>query len=206
MNDIEKLKQENKQLRTLLEERTKLLSKTIHDLSSPVTIAFFEVQKALEAKSPNYKESLESIEESLDRVIEYIDNYKKARDEFVELGTKNKITLKKVKSFLSFYLGQEILMNDLTLSVLSEDDEITVDEEYFFKNVLKPLFKNVFSAINNEEVIVKKVEKDSSSYLTIECNFKLSEVQIDEHNKAALRIGGKVEYRDGLLAVILTES
>ena len=70
--NIESILIENKLLKEALEIRTNFLSNTIHDISGPLTIANFEVQKAQGESGDALKVALENVESSLDKMVDII--------------------------------------------------------------------------------------------------------------------------------------
>jgi K+-sensing histidine kinase KdpD len=163
--EYQALLEENKLLKEALEIRTKFLSATIHDLSGPLTIANFEIQRAQEESGEDQVKILKNIEGSLDKMVEMIASYKKTRESFKEVGSLQVTSLKKCKEFIKFYLSQEILLNDIKIEFINENIEFKVDENFFFKSILKPILKDVFIELNNTTVKIEVI--DNSSYIEL---------------------------------------
>lgn len=163
--EIEYLKSENKLLKEALEIRTKFLSATIHDISGPLTITNFEVQKAYGQSGEELDKSLKNIETSLDKMVDIIASYKKTRESFKAVGSLQNTTLKKCKEFIKFYLSQEILLNDIEVEFVNDDIEFQVDEAFFFKIILRPILKDIFEKLNNKTVKIEVI--DNSSYVEL---------------------------------------
>ena len=200
--EIDKLKNENKLLKEALEMRTKFLSATIHHLSGPLTIANFEIQRAQGQSGEDLLASLKNIETSLDKMVDQISSYKKTRESFKAVGSLQNTNLKKCRDFIMFYLSQEILLNDIEIEFVNESIEFQVDEIFFFKNILKPILKDLFDSFEKQKLKIEAI--DNSSYVELviyeSCKTSAKDVKIfqdklsEMHATLDIETSGKIIF------------
>ena len=72
-----------------------------------------------------------------------------------------------------------MLLNDIEVEFKNQSVEFKVDEVYFFKNIMKPILKNIFDNLNNKKVIIEVIHNSSYVELVIHESCKSSIQDID---------------------------
>lgn len=105
-------------LKKMLNSNHDLISSVIHDLSNPLTIIYFEAQKALANLDKDHTKSLENIEISIDLIYKIIDSTKKFFSKNKDKEELETIIVKDVIDFISLQYGD--LLNEKNLTVESD--------------------------------------------------------------------------------------
>ncbi|WP_372654753.1 sensor histidine kinase [Halobacteriovorax sp.] len=129
-------------LKKMVDSNHHLISSVIHDLSNPLTIIYFETQKALSNLDKDNSKSLENIELSIDLIYKIIDSTKKFFSKNKEKEDLETIRVEEVIDFISLQYGSLLKEKDLKLESDGLNLEFTAFRTTFLNTVIGPLLSN----------------------------------------------------------------
>ncbi|GEM_PF-4665187 len=156
-------------LKKMIDSNHHLISSVIHDLSNPLTIIYFETQKAISNLGKDNSKSLENIELSMDLIYKIIESTKKFFSKNKDKEALVSIKVKEVIDFISNQYGNQVNEKGLKIDSTGLDFEFIAFRNTFLNTVIGPLISNsIRFSKKNDSIKIYGREVDKKVELVIE--------------------------------------